>query len=179
MKEDKSLLPFASFDTLAQYQQHRFKKIFKKVYISSKDKNKFDFFNETNISEFIDDITDENTFAPTMGFLSVFKTLGCKRFFAISVDTPFIDEETIKKLYKKDTNEVDATIATLNGKIQPLCGIYHISLEEKFEDMAKQNNHKLGYLLKNSNTVFVNFEDEKIFMNLNNPDEYQKALTLF
>jgi len=44
--------------------------------------------------------------------------------------------------------------------------------------MLKQDNHKLGYLLKNSNTKYVEFENETTFLNLNNPKEYKKALTL-
>ena len=44
--------------------------------------------------------------------------------------------------------------------------------------MIDTDNHKLGFLLKNSNTKFVPFEDEKAFLNLNNPSEYKEALTL-
>jgi len=62
--------------------------------------------------------------------------------------------------------------------MQPMCGIYHRSLEVKFIDMLQQNRHKLGYLLKSSKTTFVTFKDDKAFLNLNHPDEYQKALTL-
>jgi molybdopterin-guanine dinucleotide biosynthesis protein A len=59
-----------------------------------------------------------------------------------------------------------------------MCGIYHKSLEVKFLNMLKTDSHKLGYLLKNSKTTFVNFKDDKAFLNLNNPQEYKKALTL-
>ena len=173
MGEDKSLLPFGSFDTLTQYQLFRLKKMFEKVYISCKDKNKFNFD-----AEFIEDIDTNGIFAPTGGFVSVFEKLKCDAFFAISVDTPFIDEESIQKLIKTDTADVDATIAKLNGKIQPMCGIYHISLETKFKHMLNTDNHKLGYLIRSSKTAFVDFEDEKTFLNLNHPHEYKEALAL-
>jgi len=173
MGEDKSLLPFANFDTLAEFQLFQLKKIFKTVYISCKDKNKFDFD-----ANFIEDIKTDNIFAPTAGFVSVFQNLTCERFFAISVDTPFIDEIIINTVIKADTPNVDATIAKLNNDIQPMCGVYHRSLELKFENMLKTDNHKLGYLLKNSKTTFVDFKDEKPFLNLNHPHEYQEALTL-
>jgi len=173
MGEDKALLPFAGFNTLTEFQLLRLKKIFRKVYVSCKDKTKFDF--EAN---FIEDIKTQNIFAPTVGFVSTFEVLAYESFFAISVDTPFIDEKTIQTLIEADNQHAEATIAKLGTKIQPMCGIYHRSLEIKFIDMLNTNNHKLGFLLKKSNTIFVNFNNEKLFLNLNHPHEYKEALTL-
>jgi len=121
MGEDKALLPFGGFDTLSQFQHNRLSKIFKNVYISCKTKTKFNFK-----ADFIEDIYKDK-YAPSVGFLSVFEKLGKKAFFAISVDTPFVDEQIIDKIYKADSLHVDATIAKLDGKIQPMCGIYHPS----------------------------------------------------
>ena len=173
MGEDKAFLPFGDFDTLIEFQLSRLSKIFKSVYISCKDKNKFDFS-----ANFIEDIKTDSIFAPTAGFVTIFDTLSCESFFALSVDSPFISEKEINKLIKNDSKDVDATIATLYNKTQPMCGIYHRSLEDKFKNMLKNDNHKLGLLLKNSNTIFVDFKDEKAFLNLNHPHEYEKALQL-
>ncbi|WP_321777202.1 molybdenum cofactor guanylyltransferase MobA [Sulfurimonas sp.] len=171
MKEDKSLLPFAGFSTLAQYQYSRLSKIFKTVYISCKDKNKFDF--EAN---FIEDIKTDNIFAPTAGFVTVFKKLKEERFFVLSVDAPFVSEKEISEIFSADTKSTDATIAKTNFGIHPMCGIYHSSLETDFSKMLQEDNHKLGFLLKSSNTLYVNFDDEIAFCNLNHPHEYQEAL---
>jgi molybdopterin-guanine dinucleotide biosynthesis protein A len=142
--------------------------------ISCKDKNKFDFD-----ASFIEDIkTIDNTFAPTTGFVAIFKKLKCTSFFAISVDSPFVTKKEIEKIIKADNSNKDATIARTQDKIQPMCGIYHNSLEDKFINMLNENNHKLGFLLKESNTQYVEFEDEMPFLNLNNPQEYSQALTL-
>ena len=173
MGEDKALLPFANSETLTQFQLQKLQKLFKNVYISCKNKDKFDFN-----ALFIEDIKTDNIFAPTTGFISIFKKLDVDAFFAISVDTPFISKSEIDEIIKYDNLAVDATIANLACGIQPMCGIYHRSLENKFLKMLQTNNHKLGYLLKNSNTIYVDFKDEKPFLNLNNPDEYQHALTL-
>jgi molybdopterin-guanine dinucleotide biosynthesis protein A len=173
MGEDKSLLPFGNFDTLAQFQLSRLNKIFKNVYISCKDKNKFNFE-----ASFIEDIKTDSTYAPTAGFISVFENLKCENFFALSVDSPFVGETEIQKLIKADKPNHDATIAKINDAIQPMCGIYHISLQNKFKKMLKENNHKLSFLLYSSNTIFVDFENKKSFLNLNHPHEYQEALQL-
>jgi len=173
MGEDKALLPFSSYKTLTQFQYERLKKIFKNVYISCKDKNKFNFD-----ANFIEDIKTDNIYAPTAGFVSIFKKLKDDRLFVLSVDSPFVDENEILQLLYADCQESDATVAKTAFGMQPMCGIYHRSLSSAFEKMLKEDNHKLGLLLKKSQTNFLYFEDEKPFMNLNNPEEYKEALTL-
>jgi molybdopterin-guanine dinucleotide biosynthesis protein A len=173
MGEDKSLLPFGGFDTLAQFQLLRLKKLFKTVYISCKDRSKFNFS-----ADFIEDIKTDSVYAPTAGFVSAFENLKDESFFAISVDAPFIGKNEIKKIIQADKPDADATIAKTAHGVEPMCGIYRRSLQGRFIRMLKEDNHKLGFLLKNSNTLYVDFEDEKPFLNLNHPHEYQEALKL-
>ncbi|MFA6193051.1 MAG: molybdenum cofactor guanylyltransferase MobA [Sulfurimonas sp.] len=175
MGEDKSLLPFGGFETLTQFQLSRLSKIFKTVYISCKSKDKFAFD-----ANFIEDALTDSVFAPTAGFVAVFKELQDESFFALSVDAPFISEKIIVKLLEEDAvnPNVDASIATSSHGIEPMCGIYHRSLESGFVNMLETNNHKLGILLKNANTLFVHFEDAQPFLNVNSPDEYKEALKL-
>ena len=178
MGEDKSLLPFGGFNTLTQFQLSRLKKIFKTVYISCKDKNKFDFLKENFQANFIEDIKTHSVYAPTAGFVAIYETINEGSFFALSVDSPFVSHFEIKQIIEADKLQSDATIAKTASGIQPMCGIYHRSLQNKFIDMLKEDNHKLGFLLKSSKTTFVDFEDEKPFLNLNHPHEYQEALKL-
>ena len=173
MGEDKALLPFGGFDTLTQFQLNKLQKLFKTIYISCKTKDKFDFQ-----ANYIEDIKTENIFAPTTGFISVFEKLQCENFFAISVDTPFIDANVINKLIEADAADADATVAKTDNGIQAMCGIYHKSSLPFFMEMFKNDKHRLGYLLKNSNTIYVNFSDETPFLNLNNPRQYKEALEL-
>ena len=175
MGEDKALLPFSSYKTLTQFQHARLSKIFKTVYISCKDKNKFDFD-----ALFIEDVKTDAVFAPTSGFVAVFKTLQTDAFFALSVDAPFVNETIIQELVRSDAvyKSADATIAISEHGMEPMCGIYHRSLEAAFAYMYKEDNHKLGFLLKSSRTNFVQFDAPKAFLNLNHPHEYQEALAL-
>lgn len=172
MGEDKALLPFAEHNTLTQYQLNQLTELFDDVYVSCKSKTKFDF--EAN---FIEDINQE-LFAPTTAFISVFSKLDSERFFAVSVDTPFIDISIIETLLSQDNASFDAVVAVVDEQIQPLCGIYHRSLLPAFIDMEENNIHKLGYLLKKSNVKFVNFHEQNKFLNLNNKEEYNKALDI-
>ena len=173
MGEDKALLPFAGFDTLTEYQYTRLCKIFTTVYISCKDKSNFSFH-----ANFIEDEKNASVFAPTLGFVSVFKTLQLEKFFALSVDTPFISQNEIQKIVDAITPDADAVIAKTQEGMQPLCGIYTRNLEKNFLQMLKENSHKLGQLLKNAQTTSVYFSDSKPFLNMNHPQDYKKALEI-
>jgi len=176
MGEDKALLPFGDFDTLTEYQHNRLSKIFKHLYISCKDRSKFHF--EANFLEDIEDNLSANIFSPVVGFHTIFTLLKAKRVFVISVDTPFIEVEEITQLLNADTQTINATIATTEKKIQPLCGIYHSSLHPSFQKMLEEDNHKLQYLLKTSNTKYIDFKNSEKFLNLNHPHEYEEALKI-
>jgi molybdopterin-guanine dinucleotide biosynthesis protein A len=171
MGEDKALLPFDNSPTLTQFQLQKLQSIFKKVYISCKDSNKFSFD-----ANFLEDINSKDIFAPTSGFFTAFEKLNCEKFFVISVDTPFITKDIIEKIISVDKEDVDATIAKTAFGIHPMCGIYHKSLKQIFLEMLKNDNHKLGLLLKKSKTLYVEFYDESKFLNINNPHEYKEAL---
>jgi molybdopterin-guanine dinucleotide biosynthesis protein A len=173
MGEDKALLPFGAFPTLTEFQLFRLCKIFKNVFISCKESSKFDFE-----AHFIRDVKTDSLFAPTAGFVAIFQELQEECFFAISVDAPFIGEKEILAIIANDNPHADATIAKTPQGMEPMCGIYHRSLENSFIRMFQNDNHKLGFLLKNASTVFVEFEDTKPFLNLNHPHEYQEALKL-
>ena len=172
MGKDKALLPFRGYPSLTQYQYDRLSKIFQTVYIVTKDSQKFDFQ-----ADFIQDTqTNPPIYAPTAGFDAVFQTLSDEKVFVLSVDAPFIDKTIIETLFAHDSDKYDATIAKTRRGMQPMCGIYHKSLAPKFHEMLQKNSHKLGYLLKNTQSNFVYFEDETPFFNINHPQEYQEAL---
>ncbi len=167
MGRDKSLLPFRDHSTLAEYQYRRLLPIFKEVYFSAKE-NKFPFD-----APLVADGTD--IFAPTSGLLAAFENLRCD-FFALSVDTPFVDEETIQKVitaYRK--LDAEAVIARSPSGSHPMCGIYTTKLKPKLEKMVEEENHRLGYLLKNADTLFVDFKEDAPFFNMNTPAEYEIA----
>ncbi len=174
MGEDKALLPFGSYSSLAQFQYERMKKIFLHVSISAKSSDKFSFTCNT-----IEDPKNINTFAPTAGFVALFDTLHIKKAFVLSVDTPFIDKSIIQALIDADNDTLDAVIAKTEQGPHPMCGIYHSSLHVKFQEMLDTDNHRLGKLLASSKTKYLYFEDETPFANLNHPHEYKEALSKY
>lgn len=176
MGEDKALLPFGGKDTLAEYQYLRLEEIFSRVYISAKDASNFDGYDAMVIE---DDICKE-VYAPTAGFANMFRQLKAENtIFVLSVDTPFVDKKIIDKfLSVPNSSSYDAIIVRTPSGIHPLCGIYTRSLEKPLFDMLLDDDHKLMKLLERSNVFYLDIEDENALLNLNTPDEYQRALDI-
>lgn len=172
MGEDKALLPFDDFETLTQFQLTRLSALFSEVYISCKSADKFDF-----VARFIEDDPRYSVSAPTLGFYSALVQTDADVIFVLSVDTPFVSAKEIKALILEfDTGKYDAVIARTKEESHPLCGVYSSRLLETFKNMLKEDNHRLGAMLKKVNTKYLDFEEESAFLNLNHPHEYQEAL---
>ncbi len=174
MGKDKALLPFKKHQNIVQYQYERLEKLFTHVYISAKDAGKFEDFDAVVIA----DELGKDVYAPTAGFVNVFRRLNRDNaIFVLSVDTPFVNESVIQKFFElEDAQSYDAIIARTPGGIHPLCGIYSRSLELTLVNMLNDGDHKLGKLLEASNVYYIDIEDEDALMNINTPEEYQKAL---
>ena len=171
MGEDKALLPFAGYSTLAEFQHSRLSKLFKHVAISAKE-NKFDFD-----CVVIGDIYKEHS--PLVGIISIFETLQVEEVFILSVDAPFVESDTIEKILSCKENDSDAVVAQSPSGVQPLCGLYKKSILPFAQQQLEKNNHRLRDLLRLVNTEYVKFEEDLPFTNLNHPEEYQEALKRF
>ncbi|SFV66269.1 Molybdopterin-guanine dinucleotide biosynthesis protein MobA [hydrothermal vent metagenome] len=168
MGEDKALLPFGGYSTLAEYQHMRLSKIFDRVYISAKsDKFNFDM-------DIIEDCYEESS--PLVGIVSIFERLDIDEIFVLSVDAPFINRATIEEIYRDALLSKDAIVASSPNGIEPLCGIYRRTILPKAKEFLKQGNHRLQALLDSVETQIVKFNREVIFMNLNYPEEYNRAI---
>ena len=171
MGRDKALLPFGGCSSLSEYQYLRLSKLFDKVYISAKS-NKFNFDVEV-----IEDCYNDSS--PLVGIVSIFERLDIDEVFVLSVDAPFVDENTINRLYNESDLSKDIIVALSPHGLEPLCAIYRRGLLSKAKSLIEQNNHRLQTLLDSVNTQIVEFDREDIFMNLNYPQDYNKALSLY
>lgn len=173
MGENKAFLPFGDSPTLVQYQHDRLKKMFASVFLSVKDESKFEDLNAL----VIEDCHHKEVSAPTVGLINAFRQLEEENsFFVLSVDTPFVNEKSIRRFFGVSDKSYDAVIARTPSGIHPLCGIYTRALEEPLKQMAENGEHRLMQLLEKSNVFYVDIEDEDTLLNLNTPQEYQKAL---
>ncbi len=166
MQQDKALLPFGAYNSLAEYQYRRLSSYFDKIYISAKS-NKFDF--EVEIIE--DKYKDSS---PLVALVSVFETLEAEELFVLSVDAPFVSIETIDKLYREADKEKNIIIAESDYGEEPLCGIYRCSMLKHAKKFLEENNHRLKALLNDADTQKIKISNKE-FLNLNHPFEYEEA----
>lgn len=171
MGKDKALLPFGSYTTLAEFQYAKLSILFQEVYISAKT-NKFHF--ACNV---IEDTQEESS--PLVGIVSIFETLNVEEVFILSVDVPFVEKNIIEKILNHAQTSNDAIVAQSPSGIQPLCGLYRKSILPFARRQLENHNHKLHDLLSMADTLFVPFDEDESFTNLNHPQEYQKALKRF
>ena len=168
MGKDKALLPFGKCDTLTQFQYAKLEKFFSKVYISTKE-NKFHFESSLIYDKY-------EASSPLVAILSIFEALDVNSIFVLSVDTPFVNQKIIERIYMEDRDDIDIIIAKSPSGDQPLCGLYKKSILGHAYSQFKKGNHKLTDLLCLVNTKRVFFEEDNPFMNLNRPEDYKKAL---
>ena len=169
MGRDKALLPFGGYETLAEYQYDRLRKLFGSVHLSAKEK-KFPFD-----APLVRDVVGEEVFAPTAGLLAALQALRSD-FFALSVDAPFVDERVVGKLYEVyETGDWDAVVARSPSGSHPMCAIYTLRIQPPLEAMVRDGSHRLQALLREVRTGYVDFDDEAPFFNVNRPEEYEAA----
>lgn len=169
MGEDKSLLPFGTHNSLIQFQYERLKPYFKDIYISSKN-DKFSFLLDKKL------ILDKNQdiFSPILALQTIFETLKDEKVFIITVDTPFIKIETIKKLINESKN-YDITIPKTQ-KTHNLCGVFSKNIKLAINQMINEDIHRIFYLIRNSNHKIIEFYFEEEFANINTQDDYLNSI---
>ncbi|MDC0932554.1 NTP transferase domain-containing protein [Arcobacteraceae bacterium] len=169
MGEDKSLLPFKKFDTLIEYQHSKLSKIFNTIFISSKN-NKFNFDAQLLIDE------SQSIYSPMIALKSILKNIQEEKVFITTVDVPFIEIDTFKKLVSYCL-EYDITIAKDRYNTHNLCGVFSKSLLPLIEKLLNDDIHKMNTLIKSSsNYKEILFENDQQFANINTKDEYNKYI---
>ncbi len=166
---DKALLPFGDAPTLTQFQFVRLKPFFKSLHVSTKSRDKFSFE-----ASFIEDIDSFQERSPLIALLSILKHLHTP-VCVLSVDTPFVSPEVFARLFTALKPGIDAVVARAPQGMHPLCAIYSPSLIPQIEAMLAHNKHKIHTLLLDASSVWIDFESDAPFLNLNHPEEYEMA----
>lgn len=117
-------------------------------------------------------------FGPLAGIYSAMKHTNAKWYLVMACDTPNMTSDFVRKLLCFNRDDVDIVIPTINGKMQPLAGLYHHRVFPMIEDLLDHGDYSVKSLLKKCKIRFVNetelLLDEKVFWNINNQDEYRK-----
>ena len=122
-------------------------------------------------------LLDENkdVFSPILALNTIFDKFQNQKIFIITVDTPFVSIESISKLID-ESKDVDICVAQTE-KIHNLCGVFSSNISLAIKNMIENNIHKIGYLIKNNKFKILEFPNDSEFININNQNDYEKALS--
>ncbi len=173
MGQDKALMAFGGYSTLAEYQYRKLEPLFARVWLSAKS-DKFPFDAPL--------IRDRHAIASPLGALaSILETIERDEVFLLSVDMPGIDAQLIARLRAAARSHPDAQaiVSRSPSGREPLCAIYRPSALEPITAMLHANNHRLNDLLDRLKVIDLVCKRQEIFLNLNTPDAYATAVKRF
>lgn len=167
MGSDKSLLELDSMP-LSLFLYKRMQKLFKSVFISTKDKNKFNF--QANFL-----VENDTTFTPLVGMINAFLTLDSKEIIFISTDTPFISQNTLIAL-----SQAKATLVYVvdeSSKSHYLISKWHKNSLASLQNAFESKQFALYKIAKSLDSSIIKGSSTECF-NINTPSDYQQALNL-
>lgn len=91
-----------------------------------------------------------------------------------AVDCPFLGVEQADRLLES-IGDADACVYVLEGRPQPLFGLYRKSCGVVAEVMLESGDNRMSRLLEQVNTVYIPAGDGAVFRNLNTPEELAEA----
>jgi molybdopterin-guanine dinucleotide biosynthesis protein A len=101
----------------------------------------------------------------------------------VACDMPFISGELAEALIS-NTSNYDAVIPVINGKQHPLFAVYQKRVAKSVEERLQSGHLRMKHLLDDLNVLYVTekeletyspIELEKVFFNMNHPEEYVEA----
>ena len=142
---------------------------FHRIAIISNEKNLYEEYQVDIFEDLIRDV------GPLGGIYTALSSINDSCFIA-ACDMPFLSQEKILNFYN-DLDNFDAVIPIYKGRPQPLCALYNISVLKYIKEALDNDDLKIMIPLKKAKVKFVEVDDDKLFVNINTPEEYE-ALTL-
>jgi molybdopterin-guanine dinucleotide biosynthesis protein A len=139
---------------------------FDKTVIISNQKN---LYKEYQVETFEDLIRDKG---PLGGIYTALSAINDSCFIA-ACDMPFLNKEKILNFYN-ELNNYDAVIPIYKDRPQPLCALYNISILKYIAESIDNNDLKIMIPIKKAKVKFVEIDDDKLFINVNTPEEYEE-----
>ncbi|MDR4950116.1 molybdenum cofactor guanylyltransferase [Neobacillus cucumis] len=101
----------------------------------------------------------------------------------VACDMPFISSELAEALLA-NTSNYDAVVPVINGKQHPLFAVYQKQVAKMVEERIQSGQLRMKHLLDDLNVLYVTEKElatyspitlEKVFFNMNHPEEYVEA----
>lgn len=123
---------------------------------------------------FIKDRLDIN--APINGLYTALKNTDTDWILLLSCDLPLIDSSIFQKLWLSKTNDIDAIVPLANNRKQVTCALFNKKILSYVEHVIHRSKFGLFSLLKELETIEINFNDDKRFWNMNTQKDYREIV---
>ncbi|SCI16206.1 MULTISPECIES: molybdenum cofactor guanylyltransferase [unclassified Romboutsia] len=142
---------------------------FEEVIIIANDTNLYSKYNFKIYEDIIKDI------GPIGG---IYTALNYAKYdiVVLACDMPFIDNSVVDKIGLSMKNK--SIISISNNRIQPLCSGYKKDIISKVKECIDNNNYKLLKLIDSIEKEYINFDEAKIFLNINTKVEYNENINI-
>ncbi|MFK3937150.1 molybdenum cofactor guanylyltransferase [Alkalihalobacillus sp. NPDC078783] len=133
--------------------------------------------NETTIV--IEDEPEIAGFGPLAGIYSAMNAIHADWYLVLAVDMPLMDAYTIKQLIKcTEIKGEQAHIPFIEGRIQPLAALYHISCKEVIYHQLLNKHYRISDLFQKVQTKQWSEKDlsvsTAVFQNVNDRSTYEQ-----
>lgn len=122
-------------------------------------------------------ITDKINYkglGPLAGIYSGMDFISGDWYAVLPVDVPFVDPIIFNQLLAYRSEQVDAVVPVVSGKIQPLFAIYRGQVKQIIWELLERRELSLQHLLNEIRVKYVTMENEQAFYNINKKLDYDK-----
>jgi molybdopterin-guanine dinucleotide biosynthesis protein A len=182
MQTNKALLKLGD-KTIIEIILTEMIKVFDEVKISANECDDFSFLNIPIVKDI------EVNLGPLEGIYSALKESQTANNFITTCDLPLINQKLIEYI-ANNKSEKEIVIPTINGLPQRLFGIYNKTVKEKIEEifrLSETDKSIKGSVYDLHQRVSIElievdhlpFYNEKMFMNMNTPEEYNSIKNIY
>ena len=174
MGADKGLLKIKE-KCMIEFAIEQIKPIANNIYIVTN--------NEAYIKFDCEIITDEiENIGPAGGIYTALKHSNTEHNFILSCDMPFITTQAIAYMISESA-DFDITLPVFDQRTEPLFAVYAKNITVKWLQLLHQENYKLQNIVNHFKVKKINVAShplfsKKLFMNINTPEDLEKAKLL-
>lgn len=129
-------------------------------------------FNDEVDMDVFTDVENYSGKGPLAGIYTAMVHREASWYAIIPTDVPFMESKVFERLWDERKEGVQAVIPIVNGKFQPLIGLYHHTLKPTIRELLEDDRLMMRALLDKVETQYVPFVEETPFININERKDY-------
>ncbi len=173
MGEDKAFAPFRD-GTLLEWMRDRTASLFPHVFVVTKDPSRFHDLGLPVVNDALEDG------GSAVGVYTAALASPTERVLCLACDMPFVSPRLLWDLADKSAG-FDVFVPRHAGYMQPLCAVYSKTTLDAYLAFIRSGGRRIFDIYPDLNTGYLDMDDgrygdpEKLFMNVNTPEELAAA----